>query len=81
MTEQKVHFITLETSSLDEYSQRELNAYRNIGTVRELRRLKHQEMHRRERRWRIQRLMDLVLGGVTFAGFIIACIFLCVLLT
>lgn len=81
MNEQKIHFVTLEMSSLDEYSQRELNAYRNIGTIRELQRLKHQEMHRRERRWRLHRLLDLVLGGVIFAGIIVACIFLCVLLT
>lgn len=63
MNDNKVHFVTVETSSLDEYSQRELNAYRNIGTLREFRRLKHEEMNRKERRQRFMRNLHTLIAG------------------
>jgi hypothetical protein len=76
MTEPKVHFITLEMSSLDEYSQRELTAYRNIGTIKELRRLKHEDMNRCERRRRFNQLLNDLLAGAIFALSLCVCLFL-----
>lgn len=76
MNEHKVHFVTLETSSLDEYSQRELNAYRNLGSIREFRRLQHQEMHRRARQKRLHKTLELLLAGVVFAASIVVLMFI-----
>lgn len=75
MTEPKVHFVTLETSSLDEYSQRELNAYRNLGTLREFRRLQHEDMIRKERRQRFLRTLHTLLVGSAII-FTVECILL-----
>ena len=72
MTDPKVHFVTLEMSSLDEYSQRELTAYRNIGTLREFRRLQHEEMSRKERKRRFIRTLHTLLAGALLS-FILAC--------
>lgn len=80
MNEDKVRFVTLEMSSLDEYSQRELNAYRNLGTLRELRLLKHREMHRRDRRERLHRMLEYLLAGAIFGASIVGMLCLIVLL-
>lgn len=75
MTDNKVQYVTLEMSSLDEYSQRELTAYRNLGTLREFRRLQHREMHRRERRECLHRILEDLIGVTIVVSMVTAFIF------
>ena len=71
MTEPNVHFVKVEMRSLDERSQRELRAYRNMGTIKEFKRLKLQEMRRLARKQRINRALESLLGGAVFAGALV----------
>lgn len=52
---------------LSEYSQRELEAYRNIGTVRRLSYLKKQEIRRRQRIARVKKVINNIFFGILFA--------------
>lgn len=56
--------IILDLNYLGESSQEQLDAYRNIGSIRTLRRLKEQEIRRRKRIKRILwALKTLILGA------------------
>ena len=56
--------IILDLNYLGESSQEQLDAYRNIGSIRTLRRLKEQEIRRRKRIKRILwALKNLILGA------------------
>lgn len=48
MPEKEMEQIILELNYLGESSQRELDAYRNIGSVHHLRRLRRQEIRRKK---------------------------------
>ena len=66
---------------LDDASLRELNAYRRLGTLKELRCLKHQESRRRERNQYAHRVVNNLLGGVTFAAAIYLIVFIMIILS
>lgn len=81
MNDPQIHYIHLETTYLDESSQRELDAYRKLGSVKHLGWLKHKEQKRRERRLYWSRKLDELFGAVVLAGAIVLLITLGVILT
>ena len=68
MSKPKSQHILVEMKYLDEYSQRELTAYRNLGSVRDLRVLKYKETERRRRREHIQQTIGLILSAALFGA-------------
>lgn len=64
MPEKEMEQIMIEMNYLGVSQQRELNAYRKLGTVAHLKRLRRQEIRRIKRfRASIRILKNLVLGG------------------
>jgi hypothetical protein len=66
---------------LDESSQRELAAYRKLGSVRELRLLKHREFQRRYRYKRAYLLLNKILAAATFSAYLVSILFIIAILT
>ena len=56
--------IFVEMRILDESSQRELAAYRKLGSIKQLKALKYQEQLRRQRKYKALQFVDKLLGGV-----------------
>ena len=79
MTEPQMHYVQVDLNYLNERSQRELNAYRSMGTLKEIRLLKHQEMLRIKRRQRIRGIIEYVLAGTIFVSSLVGLIIAAVL--
>lgn len=67
MPEKKMEDLILEMSYLSEESQRELDSYRNIGSVSTFKRLRRQEAARIRRRKQIKWAVSSLFFGICFA--------------
>lgn len=79
MTGTKTRYAQYEANYLPEYNQRELDAYRNVGTIQEFKRLRHEEFIRKQRRRKFLKSLDTLLAGATLT-FITELIFFFVIL-
>lgn len=68
MNKPTTHYVLADVRLLDESSQRELYAYRKLGSVKEFRRLKQQEFRRRETRERLHQIINTLLAGALLAA-------------
>jgi hypothetical protein len=73
-------YIHSEMTYLDESSQRELAAYRKLGSVRQLRLLKHREYQRRYRYMRVCLLLNKILAAATFGACLVSILFIVAIL-
>ena len=64
--------ISVDLRFLDERSQRELAAYRKLGSLKELRVLKHEEFQRKQRRNRAFQFIDKFMAGALFVTCLVA---------
>lgn len=67
MPEKEMEQIILELNYLGESSQRELDTYRNIGSIEHLKRLRKQEMRRKRLLKQISRALKNLFFGACFA--------------
>lgn len=81
MTEPQIHYVSVDLRYLDERRQRELAAYRKLGSLKELRRIKHREMQRRRRRNQVHAVLDKILAGAIFGATVAGVLFLGVILS
>ena len=79
MTGQKTRFSTYEANYLGEYNQRELDDYRNVGTIVEFRHLKYQEIRRKQRIRKFLKSLDTLIAAAALT-FITELIFFFVIL-
>lgn len=66
MPEKEMEQIILDLNYLGESSQRELAAYRNVGSVEHLKRLNRKESRRRRRIKHLKQIMKAVVGCAEF---------------
>ena len=81
MNDAKARYTARETRLVGGYSQRELDAYRNIGTLKEFRRLKHNYLIRKERRRKFRKTVDDILVTALVLAMIEVGFFLCFILS
>ena len=81
MNDAKVRYTVRETRLYARYNQRELDAYRRLGTLKELRILKYNYLMRKERRRRFRKTVDNILATALVLAMIEAGFFLCLILS